>query len=109
MLPPPRRAPPTTLHPAARRLLFLRSCAARSRCLHRARRAAPLPPIPPQIYRAEHWSKQLGAKHAMPMLSMSLLMIAGISLAATAAAHPQRTLAALANPAAAAATLADTQ
>lgn len=36
-------------------------------------------------------------------------MIAGISLAATVAAHPQRSLALLANPAAAAQLLADPQ
>lgn len=52
-----------------------------------------------QIYRAEVWTKQLGAKQALPMLSMSLLMIAGISLASTAAVHPQATLHYLANPA----------
>jgi hypothetical protein len=62
---------------------------------------------PPQIYRAEYWSKQLGAKQAIPMLSMSLLMIAGISLASTAAAHPQATLALLANPGAAVKLLAE--
>ena len=63
--------------------------------------------LPPQIYRAEYWSKQLGAKQAIPMLSMSLLMIAGISLASTAAAHPQATLALLANPGAAVKLLAE--
>ena len=41
------------------------------------------------------------------MLSMSLLMIAGISLASTAAAHPQATLALLANPGAAVKLLAE--
>lgn len=77
---------------------------------HPTHRITFLPPCPvQQIYRAEHWSKQLGVKHAMPMLSMSLLMIAGISLAATVAAHPQRSLALLANPAAAAQLLADPQ
>lgn len=53
-----------------------------------------------QIYRAEYWSKQLGAKQAVPMLSMSVLIIAAISLASMAAAHPQGTLYFLANPAA---------
>lgn len=60
-----------------------------------------------QIYRAEVWSKLLGAKAAMPMLSMSLLMIAGISLASTAAAHPQATLHVLGSPGQALAALAE--
>lgn len=71
----------------------------------------PLPYLPrvppPQIYRAEVWSKLLGAKAAMPMLSMSLLMIAGISLASTAAAHPQATLHVLGSPGQALAALAE--
>lgn len=62
-----------------------------------------------QIYRAEYWSKQLGVKHTMPMLSMSLLMIAGISLASMAAAHPKRILALLANPPALSALISETQ
>lgn len=62
-----------------------------------------------QIYRAEYWSKQLSAKAAIPMLSVSVLMIAAISLASTAAAHPQATLHLLANPGEAALYLADTQ
>lgn len=62
-----------------------------------------------QIYRAEVWSKQLGAKSALPMLSMSLLMIAGISLASTAAAHPQATLHVLGSPGQALAALAERQ
>jgi hypothetical protein len=56
------------------------------------------PRLLPQIYRAEYWSKQLSARAAMPMLSVSVLMIAAISLASTAAAHPQATLHLLANP-----------
>jgi hypothetical protein len=43
------------------------------------------------------------------MLSVSVLMIAAISLASTAAAHPQATLHLLANPGEAALYLADTQ
>lgn len=71
--------------------------------------ASPLlaPLVRVQIYRAEVWSKQLGAKSAMPMLSMSLLMIAGISLASTAAAHPQATLHVLGSPGQALAALAE--
>lgn len=62
-----------------------------------------------QIYRAEHWSKQLGAKQAMPMLAISLLMIAAISLASLAAVHPYTVAHYLANLPELAAQLRNTQ
>lgn len=67
--------------------------------------------LPPtwQIYRAEHWSKQLGAKQAMPMLAISLLMIAAISLASLAAVHPYSVAHYLANLPELAAQLRNTQ
>lgn len=68
-----------------------------------------LPSCPPQIYRAEYWSKQLGAKQALPMLSMSLLMIAGISLASTFAVHPQAALRYLSSPQLLTAAVAESQ
>ena len=47
-----------------------------------------------QIYRAEHWAKVCGGgtSFALPMMSVALLAMAAMSLAATAAAHPQQAL-----------------
>jgi len=76
--------PPTTLTPAPRQL----GSPGQRRGQPALHTLAPPALITAQIYRAEYWSKQLGAKHALPMLSISLLMIAGISLASLAAVHP---------------------
>lgn len=45
-----------------------------------------------QIYRTEYWSKQLGAKHAMSMIAVALLMIAAMSVLGMLISYPQETL-----------------
>lgn len=42
-----------------------------------------------QIYRTEYWSKLLGGKAALPLMSMALIVIAGLALGSVVLAHPQ--------------------
>jgi drug/metabolite transporter (DMT)-like permease len=51
-----------------------------------------------QIYRTEYWSKVCGAKTALPMMSIALITIAGITVACAVAAHPMRSMILMQHP-----------
>lgn len=51
-----------------------------------------------QIYRTEYWSKLCGEKHALPMMSIALIIIAAISVISMLLAHPHATLLMIHNP-----------
>lgn len=51
-----------------------------------------------QIYRTEYWSKQCNPKDALPMMSVALLMIAGVSIFSMILTFPSQSFHFLQNP-----------
>ena len=51
-----------------------------------------------QIFRTEYWSKVFGAKAALPLMSVALISITGITALCTFLVYPQRTLIVLQHP-----------